>query len=191
MWNYPNKYNYTDINRTKEWLCHHLIIVWCANRGFFCLFQNIFMSWRNHFFGIIWKSSDNRIFLFCPCLLYSLYRNPQRSKNGKMVHLNMWVYIRGYKSKDYLKTQSTIIFLFFAYQRGLGSIFCCCWFLLLLRLLHYADFVDVWAHCAYIHILSLYNTNLLFECIRVRRENQCNFGASKDILARFEFDVCP
>ena len=69
--------------------------------------------------------------------------------------------------------------------------FCCWWFLLLLRLLHYADFVDVWAHCAYIHILSLYNTNLLFECVRVRRENQCNFGASKDILARFEFDVCP
>ena len=68
--------------------------------------------------------------------------------------------------------------------------FCCCWFFLLLRLLHYADFVDVWAHCAY-YILSLYNTNLLFECIRVRRENQCNFGASKDILARFEFDVCP
>lgn len=29
----------------------------------------------------------------------------------------MWVYIRGYKSKDYLKTQSTILFLFFAYQR--------------------------------------------------------------------------
>ena len=78
-----------------------------------------------------------------------------------------------------------------AHQRGLSLNFCCCWFLLLLWLLQCAVFADFWAHCAYIHILSLYNTNLLFECIRVRRENQCNFGASKDILARFEFDVCP
>ena len=44
--------------------------------------------------------------------------------------------------------------------------FCCCWFFLLLRLLHYADFVDVWAHCACIYSLYTIQTYFsnAFEC---------------------------
>ena len=139
--------NYTDINRTKEWLCHHLIIFWCANPVFLCsrtlcgeiikkiLGCSIFSFYISRYFRVLrwcrthsgpssllslnqkdlvisWyqtievglsdngsvtffefshciftgKSSDNRIFLTCPCPLYSLYNtNTQCSKIGKIV----------------------------------------------------------------------------------------------------------